>query len=97
MFLMDTAEMERLKDTLFRSSARTDETFHILKSLREEMLTDINLSLYDTAGDIDADLTAAVNTLLQIRETLHDLGCVVMDATDLCESSERSKTSIITG
>ncbi len=97
MFSMDTSEMERLKDILFHSSAQADEAFHNLKSLREEMLTDINLCRYDLSGDIDENLASAVTSLLRVKETLYDLGCVVMDTSELCISSERSKSGVITG
>lgn len=97
MFSMDIPEMERLKDILFHSSAFADEAFHNLKSLREEMLTDINLRQYDLSGEIDDNLASALSSLLRTKETLYDLGCVVMDTSDLCISSERSKSGIITG
>lgn len=97
MFLMDLTEIERLKDIMFHASAQSGEAFYILKTLREEMLSDTNLSLYDAAGSIDDSMAAAIKSLLQVKETLYDLGCIVSSAADRCERSEQTKTSIITG
>ena len=97
MFLMDLAEMERLKDILFHASAQSGEAFYILKTLREEMLSDTDLSFYDMAGSIDDNMASAIKSLLQVKETLYDLGCIVSSTAEQCERSEQSKTSIITG
>lgn len=95
MISMDISEMNRLTDTLIRSSAKSDEALYIIRRLRDECGDDPLLKAYPQYEAIIDDLLTAEKSSAVLKETLYDLGKVVSNADESYIGSEAEKAGHI--
>lgn len=88
---MDLAGIEELRDTLFAASAAFDEGAFWSKRLLNELSEDAVFNLFPTAETAENDLSAALRSLLLLKETLYDLARAADDALEGCAEAEQIK------
>lgn len=88
---MDLAGIEELRDTLFAASAAFDEGAFWSKRLLNELSKDAVFNLFPPAETAENDLSAALRSLLLLKETLYDLAKAAGCALECCDEAEQTK------